>query len=327
MSGIQPTGALHIGNYLGALQNWVRLQGEYEAFFAVVDLHALTIRPEPETLRRAIREIAIGILAAGVDPDRATLFVQSQVPGHAELMWILSCFTPLGDLNRMTQFKDKSTQLPELVNAGLFTYPILQAADILVYRAERVPVGEDQEQHLELAREIVRRFNGLYGATFPEPMPVRSTAPRVLGIDGEAKMSKSKGNEIGLFEAEQETWEKLRVAKTDPQRLRRQDPGRPEVCNIFSYHGYFSDAATCAQVDRECRTAAIGCVDCKKLLARNLEAVKGPIRERALALRADPGRLDQILGDGAARASRVAEETMAMVRERIGLPKAGAGHG
>ena len=220
MSGIQPTGNLHIGNYLGALVNWVQLQQQYEAFFCVVDLHALTQRPKAEDLQRAVREVAIGILASGVDPERSTLFVQSHVPQHAELGWILTCLTPLGDLNRMTQFKDKSAQQPENVNAGLFTYPILQTADIALYRAERVPVGDDQDQHLELARETLRRFNFVYGETFPDPQTVRSPAPRVIGLDGEAKMSKSKGNEVGLFETADETMQKLRAAKTDPARLR-----------------------------------------------------------------------------------------------------------
>ena len=323
LSGIQPTGALHIGNYLGALKNWVALQEDYEAFYSVVDLHALTNRPDADVLRAAVREVAIGVLASGVDPDKATLFVQSDVPGHTDLTWILSCLTPMGDLNRMTQFKDKSQQQPENINAGLFTYPVLQTADILIYRADRVPVGEDQEQHLELAREIVRRFNGLYGETFPEPQVVRAAAPRVLGVDGESKMSKSKGNEIGLFAGPEETWSKLRTAKTDPARLRRNDPGNPEVCNIFSYHKFFSDDATIEEVDRECRRAGIGCVDCKKLVAASLEGVVGPIRERAVELRANPGRLDDVLRRGAERAAAETAHTMELVRERVGLRKGG----
>lgn len=324
LSGIQPTGALHIGNYLGALKSWVALQEEYEAFYSVVDLHALTNRPEPEALRAAVREVAIGVLASGVDPEKATLFVQSEVPGHTDLAWILACLTPMGDLSRMTQFKDKSRQQPDNINAGLFTYPVLQSADILIYRADRVPVGEDQEQHLELSREIVRRFNGLYGETFPEPQVVRSVAPRVIGLDGESKMSKSKGNEIGLFEKPDETWAKLRVAKTDPARLRRNDPGNPDVCNIFSYHKFFSDDATIAEVDRECRRAGIGCVDCKKLVAASLEGVVGPIRERAVGLRGDPDRLEGVLRAGAERAAAEAARTMELVRERIGLRGGGA---
>lgn len=319
MSGIQPTGNLHIGNYLGALVNWVELQKQYEAYFCVVDLHALTQRPDPEALRKAVREVALGILASGVDPERATLFVQSEVPQHAELAWIMTCLTPLGDLNRMTQFKDKSANQPENVNAGLFTYPILQTADIVLYRAERVPVGEDQEQHLELARETVRRFNYVYGETFPEPQVVRSQAPRVMGLDGESKMSKSRNNEIGLFEPADVTMQKLRSAKTDPARLRKTDLGNPDVCNIFSYHGFFSSAEERAEIAAGCRSAALGCVDCKKKLHTNLEAVKGPIRERAEALRADPDRLEDILAEGAKKARAAAEVTMTMVRERVGL--------
>jgi tryptophanyl-tRNA synthetase len=323
MSGIQPTGSLHIGNYLGALVNWVRMQEQYECFYCVVDLHALIRRPEPEALRQAVREIAIGILASGVDPARATLFVQSHVPQHSELAWVLACLTPQGDLNRMTQFKEKSAQQPDNVNAGLFTYPVLQTADIVLYRADKVPVGEDQEQHLELARETVRRFNGIYGDTFPEPQSVRSEAPRVMGLDGESKMSKSRNNELGLFETAEETWQKLRSAKTDPARLRRTDKGNPEVCNIYSYHRFFTGSAQLREIDAGCRSAQLGCVDCKKILAANLEQVKAPIRERAAALRQHPERLDEQLADGSARARIVAEQTMQTVRERVGLRAAG----
>lgn len=326
LSGIQPTGNLHIGNYLGALVNWVKLQEQYEAYFCVVDLHALTRRPDPEVLRNAVRELAVGVLASGVDPERATLFVQSEVPQHAELAWVMMCMTPLGDLNRMTQFKDKSSDQPDNINAGLFTYPVLQTADIALYRPEAVPVGEDQDQHLELARETLRRFNFTYrdgddesNDIFPEPKTVKSVAPRVMGLDGESKMSKSKNNEIGLFETPDETWKKLRGAKTDPARLTRKDPGNPEICNIYSYHGFFSTTEQCAEVAAGCRSAGLGCVDCKKLLAENMETVKGPIRERAAGLRAKPDELDQILAAGAEKARRTAEETMVMVRERCGL--------
>jgi tryptophanyl-tRNA synthetase len=225
----------------------------------------------------------------------------------------------LGDLNRMTQFKDKSQDQPDNINAGLFTYPVLQTADIAIYRADCVPVGADQQQHLELSRETLRRFNGLYGETFPEPAAVLSSAPKVLGLDGEAKMSKSKGNEIGLFEGPEEVMAKLRGAKTDPQRLRRSDPGDPSVCNIFSYHGFFTDEATRAQIGMDCRAAAIGCVDCKKILAASLEAEVGPIRERATALRASPQKLDDILDAGAEKARAEAAATMEIVRDRVGL--------
>ncbi len=319
MSGVQPTGNLHIGNYLGALVNWVRLQDQYEAYFSIVDLHALTGRPEPAALRHAVREVAIGVLASGVDPERATVFVQSHVPQHTELAWVLTCLTPLGDLNRMTQFKDKSQHQPDNINTGLFTYPVLQTADIVLYRADRVPVGEDQEQHLELARETVRRFNHVYGETFPEPQVVKSSAPRVMGLDGESKMSKSRNNEIGLFETADETMLKLRGAKTDPARLRKTDKGTPEVCNIYSYHGFFTGEVQRAAIATGCRSAQLGCVDCKKLLAQNLEVVKGPIRERAAVLREQPRRLEEILAAGAHRARAEAEKTMVLVRERVGL--------
>lgn len=327
MSGVQPTGNLHIGNYLGALVNWVRMQDEFDAFYSIVDLHALTRRPEPEVLRTAVREVAIGVLASGVDPQRATVFVQSHVPQHTELCWVLDCLTPIGDLNRMTQFKDKSQHQPENVNTGLFTYPVLQTADIVLYRADRVPVGEDQEQHLELARETVRRFNHVYGETFPEPQVVRSTAPRVMGLDGETKMSKSRNNEIGLFETADETMQKLRGAKTDPARLRKTDKGNPDVCNIYSYHGFFTGETQRAEIAAGCRSAQLGCVDCKKMLAQNLEAVKGPIRERAAALRAEPRRLDEILDAGATRARAEAEKTMELVRERVGIGRGRGGEG
>ena len=319
MSGIQPTGSLHIGNYLGALQNWVALQDQFEAFYSIVDLHALTSRPDPEALRNAVREIAIGLLASGIDPEKATLYVQSRVPGHTELAWILTCLTPLGDLNRMTQFKDKSQNQPDNINAGLFTYPVLQSADILIHRAERVPVGEDQEQHLELVRELARRFNNVYGETFPEPQVVRSPAARVMGLDGDSKMSKSRNNEIGLFDEPEDVLAKLRGAKTDPARLRRADPGNPEVCNIFSYHTYFTDAPTRAQIDGDCRSAAIGCVDCKKILAASIESTAGPIRERAAKLRSNPGDVDEILAAGSERANLSASETLAEVSNRVGI--------
>ncbi len=319
MSGIQPTGTLHIGNYLGAIKNWVRLQEQYDCFFAIVDLHALTSRPEAEALREAVREVAIGVLAAGVDPERAVVFVQSEVPEHTELAWVLSAMTQMGDLNRMTQFKDKSQHQPDNINAGLFTYPVLQTADIAIYRADRVPVGEDQVQHLELAREILRRFNTYFGDTFPEPQVVASEAPRVIGLDGAAKMSKSRENWLGLFDAETVVTKKLRGAKTDPQRLTLADPGRPEVCNIYSFHRFYSDAATQAEVAAACTSASIGCVDCKRKLAANIELTNGPIRERAEQLRSRPDELDDILKAGAERARAEARDTMELVRERVGL--------
>ncbi len=241
-SGIQPSGELHIGNWLGAVQNWVRLQESYDCLFSVVDLHAITASYQPDELGRRTWEMAAGLLSAGIDPDRATVFVQSHVPEHTELQWLLSTVTPLGGLERMTQFKDKSTRV-ESIPAGLLTYPVLMAADILLYRADLVPVGEDQIQHLELTREICRKWNGEFGRGedfFPEPQPLLTEAKRILGLDGQAKMSKSLGNTIGLLDPPEEVWNKLRPAKTDPARVRREDPGTPEICNIYSLHRYFS---------------------------------------------------------------------------------------
>jgi tryptophanyl-tRNA synthetase len=320
-SGIQPSGELHIGNWLGAVQNWVRLQESYDCLFCVVDLHAITGKYEAGSLARRTREMAVGLLAAGIDPDRVTLFVQSHVSEHSELQWLFNTVTPIGELERMTQFKDKSTRF-ESVPAGLLNYPVLMAADILLYRADLVPVGEDQVQHLELTREICRKWNAEFGGGadfFPEPQPMLTQARRIVGLDGQAKMSKSLGNTIGMLDSPDEVWNKLRPAKTDPARVRRQDPGDPDNCNIFSLHKYFSPAETVTLVDRNCRSAGWGCLDCKRVLADNLNAALAPIRARAEEYQARPDRVDQVLGDGAAKARRIAAETMAGVHERMGF--------
>jgi tryptophanyl-tRNA synthetase len=320
-SGIQPSGELHLGNWLGAVENWVRLQQSYECFFSVVDLHAITAKYEPGSLAQRTREMALGLLASGIDPDRATLFVQSHVPEHTELQWLLNTVTPLGELERMTQFKDKSARF-ESIPAGLLNYPVLMAADILLYRAELVPVGEDQVQHLELTREICRKWNAEFGGGeefFAEPKPLLTEAKRIMGLDGQAKMSKSLGNTIGIFESPEEVWNKLRPAKTDPARVRRQDPGTPEICNIYALHKYFSPAATVEAVAINCRSAGWGCLDCKRVLADNLITMLTPIRARAAEYQAAPNRVEEILGDGAARARRIAGETMREVRYRMGF--------
>jgi len=327
-SGIQPSGELHIGNWLGAVQNWVRLQQSYECFYCVVDLHAITGVYEAESLRTRTWEMAVGLLASGVDPDRVTLFVQSHVPEHSELQWLFNTVTPIGELERMTQFKDKSTRV-ESVPAGLLNYPILMAADILLYRADLVPVGEDQIQHLELTREICRKWNAQFGGGtdyFAEPQPLLTEAKRIMGLDGQAKMSKSLGNTIGILESPEEVWAKLRPAKTDPARVRRQDPGTPEICNIYALHRYFSPPETVQLVAANCRSAGWGCLDCKKVLAENLNAALAPIRARAAELKANPDQVLQILGDGAARARRVAGETMREVRDRMGFLQPTAVH-
>jgi len=319
-SGIQPSGELHIGNYLGAVQNWVKLQSQHECFFCVVDLHAITQPYEPATLAQRTLEMAVGLLAAGLDPARCVLFVQSHVPEHAELNWLLMTVTPLGELERQTQFKDKA-QRQESVPAGLLNYPVLQAADVLLYRATLVPVGEDQLQHLELMREIARRWNTRFGNdfTFPEPQALLTTAKRVLGLDGQAKMSKSLGNTIGLFESPETIWEKLRPAATDPARVTRKDPGNPDVCNIFTMHQGFSPPDTQRLVAHNCRTAGWGCLDCKLVLADNMIATLTPIRERAMELRAAPGRVSAMLRDGAVKARALAMQTVASVMSRMGF--------
>jgi tryptophanyl-tRNA synthetase len=320
-SGIQPSGELHIGNWLGAVQNWVNLQLSYDCIFCVVDLHALTGKYERSSLAQRTRDMAIGLLAAGIDPDRAVLFVQSHVPQHTELQWLLNTITPIGELERMTQFKDKSQRV-ESIPAGLLNYPVLMAADILLYRADLVPVGEDQTQHLELTREIARKWNAEFGEGedyFPEPKPLLTEAKRIMGLDGQAKMSKSLGNTIGLLDSPEEIWQKLRPAKTDPARVTRKDPGTPEICNIYHLHKYFSPPETVALVADNCRGAKWGCLDCKRVLADNMIATLAPIRERAFELQARPELVDQILGDGAAAAASLARETMREVRGRMGL--------
>src|SRR5262245_39144839 len=242
-SGIQPSGELHIGNYLGAVQNWVKMQMEHECFICIVDYHAITQDYDAAQLETRTLEMAVGLVAAGIDPERTVLFVQSHVPEHTELAWILTTVTPLGELERMTQFKDKS-QRQESILAGLLNYPVLQAADILLYKATLVPVGEDQVQHLELVREIARKWNARFGEFFPEPQAQLTKAKRIVGLDGQAKMSKSLGNTIGMLDEPNVIWERLKPAKTDPARVTKKDPGDPMKCNVFSLHQYFSPAAT-----------------------------------------------------------------------------------
>ena len=320
-SGIQPSGELHVGNYLGAVKNWVALQQEAESLFCIVDYHAITVPYEPALLRIRRREMALGLLAAGIDPSRASLFVQSDVPEHTELAWIFNTVTPLGELERQVQFKDKA-QRQESVTAGLLNYPVLQAADILLYRADTVPVGEDQVQHLELSRVIARRWNTQFSPQadfFPEPQALLTPTRRIMGLDGQAKMSKSLGNTIGLLEPSAEIWAKLRPAVTDPKRIRRTDPGTPEVCNIYHLHRAFSPPETVQHVAAQCSRAGWGCIDCKKVLAESIETELVPIRSRAERLAAEPALLDDALASGAARARTLAGETMRGVRDRMGF--------
>jgi tryptophanyl-tRNA synthetase len=319
-SGIQPTGTLHIGNYLGAIRNWVEMQARYRCFYCIVDYHALSADVvDAARLPDQVLDAAIDLLACGIDPEKSVLFVQSDVPEHTELCWILTTVTPMGELERMTQYKDKAQRQAENINAGIFNYPVLQAADIVLYRATHVPVGQDQLQHLELAREIVRKFNTKFGDTFPEPQALLSSAPKILGLDGAAKMSKSVGNTIGLREEPEAIWQKLRVAVTDPARVRRADPGNPDICNVYSLHKLFSRSEVIDRVSRECRTAAIGCIDCKKLLHEALSAELEPIRTRAAELIKRPDDVRDLLAAGARKAREVAQATMADVRHRVGV--------
>jgi tryptophanyl-tRNA synthetase len=332
-TGIQPSGELHIGNYLGAVKNWVRLQHEFESIISIVDYHAITLPYEPDQLRQRRHDVALTILAAGIDPNVATLYVQSQVPEHTELAWILNTITPLGELERQTQFKEKS-QRQESVAAGILNYPVLQAADILLYRADKVPVGEDQIQHLELSRVLARKWNSTFGLRtgrttqdgaaerepfFPEPEPVLTHIPRVMGLDGQAKMSKSMGNTIGLLEPADSIWSKLRPAVTDPKRIRKTDPGTPEVCNIYHLHRAFSPPATVEHVAVQCSTAGWGCIDCKKVLAESMEQELVPIRSRAAELNTRPREVEEILAAGGERCRHLARETMDVVRDRMGF--------
>jgi len=320
-SGIQPSGELHIGNYLGAVQNWVRLQSQHECLFCVVDLHAITQPYDTAALPQLTLDMAISLYAAGLDPERCIVFVQSHVAEHTELNWLLTSVTPLGELERQTQFKDKS-QRQESVAMGILAYPVLQAADVLLYKASLVPVGEDQVQHLELMREIARRWNARYGeGYFPEPQPLLTKTRRVLGLDGKAKMSKSLGNTIGLFESPEAIWEKLRPAATDPARVTKKDPGTPEICNIFTLHQGFSPPEVVEEVAVKCRTAGWGCIDCKRKLADHMIATLKPMRERAEELKRDPQGVMKKLRAGADKARALAQRTISEVRDRMGFLK------
>jgi tryptophanyl-tRNA synthetase len=323
LSGIQPSGRFHIGNYVGALRQWASMSTDaaYDALFCMVDDHAITVDYEPKELRARVVDGAITCLAGGIDPEKSILFVQSDVPQHTELAWYLTCITPMGDLQRMTQFKDKSAQ-QKSVTAGLFTYPVLMAADVLVYKAEVIPVGEDQVQHLELAREICRKFNSRFGEVFPEPKPQLSTTPKILGLDGKAKMSKSLNNTIDVLDPPNVVEKKLKGAFTDPQKLRLGDPGRPEICNVFTMHRAFSAPDKVKEIETNCRSGALSCGECKKLVAEAMNAELAPVRHRAAELAADERRVLRVLHDGGERARSRAEATLKEVRSVMGLTTA-----
>ena len=318
-SGIQPTGEIHLGNYVGAIRNWVYLMEEYDCVFCVVDYHAITVEYPVQEFKKRILETALILLACGLSPEKANIMVQSHVQEHTELAWIFNSVTPIGEVERMTQFKDKSKQHRSNINMGLMGYPVLQAADILLYKAGYVPVGEDQVQHIELSREIARKFNSRFGAIFPEPQPILSMAPKILGVDGESKMSKTLNNYIGIMEEESAVWEKLRTAVTDVNRVRRKDPGDPEICNIYTIHRAFSNNDTLLTISHGCRSAEIGCIDCKKMLFENVRAELNPIREKAVALQKDTDYIIDVLKQGASACSKIAKETMLEVHNALGL--------
>ena len=318
-SGIQPSGTVHIGNYLGAIKNWANMLDDYDCVFGIVDYHAMTISFDPTRMQEQIFDAACVNMACGLDPERCILFVQSHVTQVTELAWIFNTLSPMGLASRLTQFKDKSSQHVDNINVGLFTYPILQAADILLYHGAFVPVGEDQVQHIEFSRDIARKFNNTYGDYFPEPQAKLTRAARIMGLDGQHKMSKSRDNYLAVTESPDEIWAKLRTAYTDPARLRRSDPGNPDICNIYSLHKVFSTPDEVAMIDRDCRAGAIGCVDCKKILAKHVNAQNEPICERYHALVSDPDKVWGILRDGADRARVIAEATMADVYRLTGL--------
>ncbi|KPJ49372.1 MAG: tryptophan--tRNA ligase [Dehalococcoidia bacterium DG_22] len=318
-AGIRCTGRQHLGNYLGAIQNFVALQEEYDCIYSAVDVHTITTPWEPDELRENVWETVLDLLAAGIEPERTILYVQSHVPEVLELAMLLGMITPLGWLTRVTTFKDKVRLHPDHVNYGLVGYPVLMTADIILYKADRVPVGEDQQPHLELAREIARRFNRLFGQTFPEPYAELTVAPVVMGLDGVNKMSKSLDNHIELAATPEETLQRVMTAVTDPQRTHRHIPGRPEVCNVYGLHQQFNPDKV-EVVHEECTTAKRGCVECKQQLAEGINRVLAPFRQRRQELASRPSYVEEVLADGAARARLIACETLAEARDKMGLP-------
>jgi tryptophanyl-tRNA synthetase len=320
-SGARPTGRQHLGNYLGAIKNYVALQEEYECVYCVVDLHALTTLRDTHDLKQNTYEMVLDWLAAGMDSQRSIIFVQSHVPQVTELHVILSMVTPMGWLTRLPTFKEKVRLQPDNVNYGLLGYPVLMAADIALYKADTVPVGEDQLPHLEFTREIVRRFNAQFGSVLVEPQPKLTETPRVMGLDGVNKMSKSLDNHIELAATPEEVRRRVMTMVTDPARRFKSDPGNPEICNVHALHKIFStDPAEIAQIETDCRKASIGCVEHKKRFAFDLLLALAPFRERRAELSRDPRLVWDVLADGAVRARQLADHTLTEVKERVELP-------
>jgi tryptophanyl-tRNA synthetase len=320
-SGIRPTGRAHLGNYLGAIKNYVALQDEFDCVYCIVDIHALTTVEDTVNLRANTFEMALDLLAAGIRPEETILFIQSHVPQVMELHTILSMVTPLGKLTDLPTFKDMVRQHPNNINYGLVGYPVLMAADIVLYKSDLVPVGIDQAPHIEFTREVVRSFNFRYNCSvLIEPDMKNTEIPKVLGIDGREKMSKSLDNHIELALSPDDTRKRVMMMVTDPQRLRRNDPGNPDVCNVFSMHKVFTSREDVEMINIECRRAGIGCVDCKKRFADALNKALEPLRSRRLELASKPEQVYAVLDDGARRARSIAERTMEQVRAAVQLP-------
>ena len=320
-SGMRPTGRLHLGNYLGALENWVLMQEEYDCIFGIVDYHALTSEYRSvESVHESVFQIAIDWLSSGLDPEKSILMIQSMVPEHAELHLLLSMIVPTPWLERVPTYKEQMEQLrdKDLSTYGFLGYPLLQAADILIYKANLVPVGEDQVAHIELSREIARRFNNFYGTVFPEPEAQLTQSPRLPGTDGR-KMSKSYGNEIQLSEDPKQIQKKIMTMVTDPARKRRTDPGNPEVCPVFDYHKIFTESEGRDWVVQGCTTAGIGCADCKEMLLKGMLPVIEPLHEKRMKLEGSPNDVKEILLEGTGKASRIAKQTMQEVRQAMKL--------
>jgi tryptophanyl-tRNA synthetase len=320
-SGARPTGRQHLGNYLGAIKNYVALQDDYQCVYCIVDLHALTTVESTENLKQNTQEMALDWLAAGIRPEDSIMFIQSHVPEVTELHTILSMVTPLGKLTELPTFKEKIRQQPDNVNYGLVGYPVLMTADIVLYKTDIVPVGIDQAPHVEFAREIVRSFNYRYGThTLIEPQIKTTEVPKVLGIDGKEKMSKSLNNHIELAATPEETKKRVLEMLTDPARIKRTDPGNPDICNVYTMHKIFSPQADIEMVNVECRRAGIGCVQCKTLYARNLNQHLEPFRAKRSEMASKPDAVTEILNDGASRARVIARNTMEEVKAAVHLP-------
>ena len=318
-SGVQPTGNLHLGNYLGAIKNFVNLQNKFDCIYCIVDLHAITNKQNPEELKSNVLETVASFIASGLNSEKNIIFNQASVSAHSELAWIFNCVSRIGWMNRMTQFKEKAGINKENASVGLLVYPNLMAADILLYKATHVPVGEDQKQHLELTRDIARKWNARYGDLFPIPEAIVPNTGRIKGLDGNKKMSKSLDNTVGIFSEEEEVWSAIRTAVTDPQRIRKDDPGRPEVCNVFTLHRLLGNQEKIGDIEKQCVAGSRGCVDCKRILSGDVASQFAPFRERAEHYRSDLDQVKGLLEAGRDKARKIASVTLEEVRQRMGL--------